>query len=314
MKLIHVAAAAIEDNQGRILITKRHDQVHQGGLWEFPGGKLEPGEAAIDGLLRELQEELGITPLHPEPLIQITHHYDDRSVLLEVYRVKDYMGLPQGMEGQPLEWLSPQFMQAEKFPAADRPVINALQLPDLCLITGADPYQRNQFLGRLESALGDGVRLVQLRAHPLPDDEYRKLAEAARVLCQEYGAYLLLNRPEQIEAWIGQADGIHLTRHQLMSMQNRPLGACWIGASCHDPMELQHAERLGLDYALLSPVQPTASHPDSKPLGWKRFTQWVKQANLPVYALGGMSRENLDQAKHNGAQGIAGIRGLWSNG
>lgn len=310
-RLIHVAVAAIEDSQGRILITKRHAHVHQGGLWEFPGGKLEPGESVIKGLERELQEELDITPIRSEPLIRITHHYDDRSVLLDVYRVKEYAGVPKGMEGQPLDWRLPENMQAERFPVADHSIINALQLPDLYLITGDDSLQQERFLKRLEHSLSGGPRLVQLRAHQLPDAAYRSLAEAARALCQRYAARLLLNRPEHPERWVGKSDGIHLTRHQLMLMEHRLEGPVWMGASCHDPVELRQAERLGLDYALLSPVQSTASHPDAEPVGWEQFAEWVKAVNLPVYALGGLGMEHLSLAKQQGAQGIAGIRGFW---
>jgi 8-oxo-dGTP diphosphatase len=87
----------------------------------------------------------------------------------------------------------------------------------------------------------------------------------------------------------------------------------WVGASCHDLHELQQAQRLGLDYVLLSPVLPTPSHPDAVPLGWQRFTQWVEQVNLPVYALGGVGLESLDLAKQYGAQGIAAIRAFWTD-
>ncbi|MEN8178138.1 MAG: Nudix family hydrolase [Pseudomonadota bacterium] len=310
-KLIHVAAAAIEDSQGRILIAKRHDQAHQGGLWEFPGGKLEPGETVVQALERELQEELDITPIRPEPLIRIVHHYDDCSVLLDVYRVTEIVGIPKGMEDQPLDWLHPEQMQAEKFPAADRPILTALRLPDRYLITGDDPFLPDQFIRRLEHSLSGGLRLVQLRAHQLPDADYRRLAEDARALCRRYGARLLLNRPQHPERWVGLSDGIHLTRHQLMSRNCRPEGPAWVGASCHDPVELQQAERLGLDYALLSPVQSTLSHPEAEPLGWERFTRWVNEVNLPVYALGGLRMETLSLAKQRGAQGIAGISGFW---
>ncbi len=309
--LIHVAAAAIEDSQGRILITKRHDHVHQGGLWEFPGGKLEPQESVMHALTRELQEELGITPLRPEPLIRITHHYEDCSVLLDVYRVKAYLGNPRGMEGQPLDWLLPEQMQADRFPAADRPILSALQLPDRYLITGDDPFQQMQFLRRLERSLLGGLRLVQLRAHPLPDADYRILAEEAWMLCQRYGARLLLNRPGDPQRWADISDGIHLTRHQLMSMAHRPEGPAWVGASCHDPVELHKAGQLGLDYVLLSPVQSTLSHPEATAMGWEQFSEWVNEVNLPVYALGGLDIQDLSLAKQKGAQGIAGISGFW---
>lgn len=311
MSVIHVAAAAIEDGEGRILITKRPQQVHQGGLWEFPGGKLESGETVLQGLERELREELDIKPLRTEPLIRITHHYEDRSILLDVYRVLGYAGEPKGMEGQPLAWSTPEAMNPEDFPAADRPIINALQLPDRYLITGADPFQPGLFIARLEQSLRCGLRLVQLRAHQLDDEAYLALAETARDVCRAYAARLLLNRPEYRETWVGFSDGIHLTSHQLKKMRARPADADWVGASCHSLDELQRAERLGLEYALLSPVQATASHPDASPLGWDRFAAWVAPLNLPIYALGGMGDATCSEAKRYGAQGVAAISGFW---
>ncbi|MES9930959.1 MAG: thiamine phosphate synthase, partial [Candidatus Thiodiazotropha sp. 6PDIVS] len=110
----------------------------------------------------------------------------------------------------------------------------------------------------------------------------------------------------------GEADGLHLTTRNLMSLSQRPSGAGLIGASCHQLDELKKAESLGLDYVLLSPVQVTSTHPDAQNLGWPRFTAWVDQVNLPVYALGGMTVDDLPQAVSNGAQGIAGISTFWS--
>ena len=307
---IHVVAAAISDQQGRILIAKRPDHLHKGGLWEFPGGKLEPGESIQHGLVRELDEELGIQPIESEPLICITHHYPECSIKLDIYRVTQFNGLPHGCEGQPIRWLLPEEMQMELFPEADRPVINALRLPDRYLITGADPGQPAQFLQRLEESLQSGIRLVQLRAHQLDVSAYQQLAVDALACCRRYDARLLLNRPES--ELNGVVDGLHLTSHRLMRLQQRPVAADrLLGASCHNLSELQQAEALGVDYVLLSPVQPTGSHPDAPPLGWDRFAELVAQVNRPVFALGGMQPADLPQAKQRGGQGIAAISQFW---
>lgn len=309
--LIHVAAAAIQDAEGRVLITRRAEHLHQGGLWEFPGGKLEPGESPPQALARELKEELDILPLTFEPLIRIYHCYDDRQLQLDFFRVTEYAGEARGMEGQPLRWLSPREMCPEAFPAADRPVITALQLPGRYLITGEDPSNSSQFLGRLETSLQAGLRLVQLRAHRLDDRGYRTLLDKALGLCQSFGARLLINRPHDCVAWLGLADGIHLSAAQLLDLDRRPATEGLLGASCHNPRELAKASALQLDYVLLSPVLPTASHPELPGMGWARFAQWVDGVNLPVYALGGMRSDLLGQAKAAGGQGIAAIRCFW---
>jgi 8-oxo-dGTP diphosphatase len=311
--LIQVAAAAILDAGGRVLITKRADHLHQGGLWEFPGGKLESGECAEAALIRELKEELDIVPRVMEPLIRIHHRYDDRYVRLDVFRVTAFEGEARGMQGQPLQWLPPGEMRADAFPAADRPIITALQLPDRYLITGENPLDLAGFLQRLDSSLKSGVRLVQLRAHKLDDGQYHELLNRALARCRRVAARLIINRPQNCHCWAGFADGIHFTANQLMALERRPQESGLVGASCHHPRELAKAAALQLDYALLSPVLPTATHAEATAIGWKGFSRWVEGINLPVYALGGLGNEDLDMAKKAGGQGIAGIRGLWAD-
>lgn len=141
MTPIHVVAAALQDAQGRVLIARRPLGVHQGGLWEFPGGKLEPGEMPLRGLARELEEELGIRVLASRPLIRVHHDYGDRRVLLDVHRVTGFAGEPVGREGQPLAWRHPEDLDPGCFPAADGPIISALRLPPLYFITSDDPVE-----------------------------------------------------------------------------------------------------------------------------------------------------------------------------
>ncbi len=308
---IQVVAAVLTDRAGRVLISRRPPQSHQGGLWEFPGGKLEPGESAEAGLARELAEELGIGIGRVQPLIRVPHDYGDRRIVLDVYRVLDHTGSPRGREGQLLAWLAPEAMDAACFPAADRPVITALRLPRLMLITGPDPRAPRQFLAKLECALAGGIRLVQLRAPELISTDYRRLAAAAWELCSVHGALLVLNRhPAEVKGL--RRHGLHLTSRLLLELHQRPGGADELtGASCHNPSQLRRTSELGLDYALLSPVRPTASHPQVQPLGWQTFADWVAPVPLPVYALGGLTADDLETAIQHGAQGIAAIRSLW---
>nr|WP_093192174.1 Nudix family hydrolase [Thiocapsa sp. KS1] len=302
---------AISDRAGRVLVTKRPDHVHQGGLWEFPGGKLEPGESPEQGLARELAEELGIEVHDSRPLIRIRHHYGDRHVLLDVRRVRSYAGVPAGLEGQPLAWQRPETMDPACFPAADRPIITALRLPGRMLITGLDPLDPEVFLARLARAVAGGIKLVQLRAHELNHAAYRDLARRAFLLCEQGGARLLLNRNPRQTLDVPR-HGLHLGGQTLARLSERPgRPDDLVGASCHNADDLVRAARLGLDYALLSPVNPTASHPDAEPLGWHRFAELADAATLPVYALGGLNGADLEVAREHGAQGVAAIRGLW---
>ncbi len=311
MPSIHVVAAVIYDNQGRILLTKRGKDTHQGGMWEFPGGKLEVGEAVGHGLWRELNEELGIDLLGHRSLMQNLHHYPDKSVLLDVHIATDYLGTPQGLEGQPLQWVEPWQLSEYRMPAADLPVITAIDLPDRYLITGSDPGRQEQFLDRLQQALDIGIRLVQLRVD-MPEAELLELGRRAVTLCHEKDARLLLNGPPELVQEMG-ADGLHLNSRRLNRLNSRPLPQdMLVAASCHSTAELSHAAGIGLDFAVLSPVMETSSHPESVPIGWEGFSDMVYEANIPVYALGGMRESDLEVAWGNGAQGIAGISCFWS--
>jgi len=128
---IHVVAAALIDATGRVLIAQRPAGKHLAGGWEFPGGKLEPGEERLAGLARELREELGITTMGtPRPLIRVHHAYPSREVLLDMWVVKRYSGEPRGLDGQALRWCTQEELGGAELLPADRPIVAALRLPE----------------------------------------------------------------------------------------------------------------------------------------------------------------------------------------
>jgi 8-oxo-dGTP diphosphatase len=127
MARVHVAVAVIRDAAERVLISRRAERSHQGGLWEFPGGKVEPGESLVAALARELGEELGIGVAAAEPLLEVHHDYVDKAVLLDVWLVREFRGEARGLEGQPLRWVTLAELDAYDFPAANRPIVEALQ-------------------------------------------------------------------------------------------------------------------------------------------------------------------------------------------
>ncbi len=321
-KIQHVAAAVVFNSAGEVLLALRPPEAHQGGLWEFPGGKVEAGEDIQRALARELHEELGITVEAARPLIRVRHDYPDKSVLLDVWRVDAFAGQPHGREGQQIEWVAPEHLLERAYPAANWPIVTAVRLPSLYLIT---PEPRNgtaDFLRALEQSLRGGrsgeslhgsIRLVQLRVKTLAGDDYKRLAEQSLHLCRRYQAQLMLNAPPQLAQELG-ADGVHLDSTRLMTLDERPLTRdLWVAASCHNATELAHACRIGVDFAVVSPVLETASHPGAQTLGWTGLRALTEQATVPVYALGGMTPGHLLQAWAHGAQGIAGIGALWGN-
>lgn len=125
--MIHVVAGALFDNHGRVLIAQRPPGKHMAGGWEFPGGKLEPEEPPLEGLKRELREELGIDVLDATPLIAYEHGYPDRRVLLDLWLVSLYTGEATAAEGQPLQWVPIDELETVGLLEADRPMIPALR-------------------------------------------------------------------------------------------------------------------------------------------------------------------------------------------
>lgn len=311
MRRIHVMAAVIRDAERRILIAKRPDDAHQGGLWEFPGGKLEPGESRLEALQRELREELGITVQQARPLIDLQHNYPDKHIRLDVWEVSEFTGTAHGAEGQPVRWVTEHQLPSYAFPAANQPIVAAARLPQRYLIT--PDCAASEVLQGIEHAIDTGISLIQLRQTQLDIQDYEALCKQ---VLQRFGARAtFMLKGDQPPA--DRRAGWHLTSRQLRAMceqppPTRPLPAeRWLSASCHDAEELQMAERLGVDFAVLSPLLPTASHPEASPLGWEQAHAMLNNCRLPVYLLGGLTGDDLAAAHNAGAQGVAAIRGLW---
>ncbi len=308
--VIHVAAGILRDAHGRVLLAQRPPGKHLAGLWEFPGGKCEPGESAAAALRRELTEELGIETSAIEPLIAVPWRYPGKSVLLDVFEVHDWRGEAQGREGQALRWASLAELAGLQMPAADKPVLAALRLPSHYPITPEPGVDTGGFLRALVRQFDRGEKCIQLRIRAAPPAQRNALALAARELAAAVGADILINGDTALASELGV--GVHLPAATLLRLSARPLGTQrWVAASCHDARELAHAATIGVDFAVLGPVLATASHPQATPLGWVQFAELVGAAPLPVYALGGVGPADLTTAKRAGAQGVAGISAFW---
>lgn len=311
-RVVHVAVAVIV-RDGRVLIARRPEHVHQGGLLEFPGGKVEPGETVQQALVREIVEETGLRVPESglEPVIGIRHDYGDKQVFLDVWQTATATGEPFGREGQPIEWLAPEDLADADFPAANRPIIRALRLPNRLAITG-DMEPVAEAVGHLQQRLAQGApELLMLRAPGLSTEGYQVLAQQVLPLASERGSRLILHgRPELLEVLPGAA-GVHLSWAVAREFDERPVPEHFLlGVSCHDAGQLEQAQKLSADYVVLGPVLPTPSHPDEPGMGWQVFQQLVAGATVPVFALGGMTADQELQARQMGGQGIAGI-GFW---
>jgi len=311
---VHVAVGIITRNN-RVCVTQRHMHQHQGGKWEFPGGKVELGETASGALTRELKEELGINVSAAEPLLTLNYRYPDKHVLLDVWHISAFSGQATALEGQGLQWQAINTLDAALFPAANRAIIQALTLSAHYVITGSF-NNPDDFTTKFQRCLSQGQRLIQLRANDLSADEYRNYARLAIRLCRDYDdnetpPQLILNSSiENVE--LCDADGVHLNSTQLMKLHSRPLtNEKLVGASVHNYEQLRRACDIEVDFVVIAPVLPTTSHPQAHPLGWETLQQLTKASSVLVYALGGMQKSSLAIARQHGAFGIAGISGFW---
>lgn len=307
--VLAVVAGVLEREDGRVLITQRPPGKAYAGYWEFPGGKVEPGETAREAIARELSEELAIEVEVAYPWLRRRFDYPHARVDLRFFRIPRWRGEPRGCEAQAVSWERVEAPGVAPMLPANGPVLAALALPTLYAITQAVETGVQAQLDALEVALADGLRLLQLREPGM--DRSAFLAYAGRVieLAHACGARVLINADASLARALG-ADGVHLKSTQLASLEARP-DLPLVAASCHDATELARAQALGCDFAVLGPVLPTRSHPGATTLGWAAFAALVEPLELPVLALGGLGSGDLEFARAHGAHGIAMQRAAW---
>lgn len=282
-----------------------------GGLWEFPGGKIEAGESVQQALLRELREEVNIHCTRFENLIRIEHRYPDKHVVLDVQLVDAFTGEAAGKEGQEIKWVRVDDLENYTFPEANKPIITAVKLPRRFLITG-QCLDINDFRSRLADAIGSGIKYAQVRAPWLSEEEYIALANTISSAFDNIDLNFFANTSPEVFAKTPFSN-LHLNSKILQKIQSRsqlPTHKL-LSAACHSLDELIFAEKLGVDFVFYSPVKETASHPGCEPAGWHALAEICRTAKIPVYALGGMDEKDLSQAISCGAQGIAAITAFW---
>jgi 8-oxo-dGTP diphosphatase len=308
-KIVEVAAAVLQKPDGTFLLAQRPPDKIWSGYWEFPGGKIEPGETPYDALVRELREELGVTVTTAYPWLTRVYAYPHATVRLNFFRVTAWSGELHPHEGQQFSWQRVPDVGVAPVLPANAPILRALSLPTLYAISNAAELGEAEFIRRLEAALHNGLRLVQLREKDCSRAALRELALRMLPLIRQHGARLIINADIGLAKEVG-ANGVQLTGAQLAELHERP-DVDWCGASCHSAEELRRAEQLGCDFILLSPVLATLSHPGAAHLGWEKFAAIAAGSAIPVYALGGLTHEDMQAAWQHGAHGISLLRQAW---
>ncbi len=284
---IHVVAGTIADAEGRVLIAQRPRGRHMAGRWEFPGGKLDPGEDAYAGLQRELAEELGVTVREARPLIRLRHAYPDRRVLLDVWQVTAYEGEPQPLDAQALTWARPDELPGHDLIEADRAIVTALRLP------------------RLSRVLSVGEALQSIRGSapqtlfwPLPggggelDPEAVAAARAAGHRVFVMGADVDAVRTAAMSGcdgvvlrWLGQH--LHVDRS----------GAFLVGVHCEDAEGARLAVAEGAHFLVIAP--------EDGPLSERLLERLCVIVGCPVFAGWYPDARRLEHLQQAGAHGCA---------
>jgi len=299
--ITEVAAAVIERPDGGFLLAQRPANKVYPGFWEFPGGKIEPGEDPRSALVRELEEELGIRVREATPWITRVYAYTHATVRLHFYRVSAWDGEPQPLEDQAIRWQRVEAPDVSPMLPANAPVLAALALPAVmvvsnCAAMGVDPW----ILKLAERAIEEKL-LVQVREKGAERQRVQHVLSRVLARAEPFGARVVVNSDC---GEFPQCSGVHLSSRALMQAAARPAGTL-VGASCHDERELGQAEKLALDYAVVGPVKETASHPGAVPIGWERFAALARDRPMPIYAIGGLTRGDLAEARRRAAHGVA---------
>jgi len=310
--IVHVAVAIILNPAGQVLLSKRRAGTHQGNMWEYPGGKICPGETVFDALKREISEELGLVVNDAVPVMRVPYNYpENRKVLLDIWRVNSSSGDPIGLEGQPVQWRSINDLEKIQFPAANNKITRMLQLPAVYGITPSMNSISDEFVKDLNLAMENGLRMLQIRQPHMSHADLVRFARKIIDICQDRDIRLLINSDIKLARQLG-IDGVHLNSTRLNALTEKPAGGnLVISASCHNESELKKAEAIGADFVVLSPVKTTSSHPGVEPLGWEKFKELATNCDLPVYALGGLNQDDIYDAKRSGAIGISLLSDLW---
>lgn len=299
-KITEVAAAVIE-RPGEFLLAQRPAGKPYPGYWEFPGGKIEPGEDARAALVRELAEELGIEVREATPWITRVYSYTHATVRLHFFRVTRWDGEPRPLEDQAIRWQRVEAPDVSPMLPANAPVLAALALPSVMVVSNAAAQGIDGWIARLSERLTGEHLIVQIREKGMPHQRLQHLVSRTLARTEPFGSRVVVN--SDCGAF-PQSSGVHLTSASLMAAKARP-DAPLVGASCHDARELDHAAAVGVDYAVLGPVKPTASHPGAAVLGWERFGELAQGRPMPLYAIGGLARADLSIARAHGAHGVA---------
>jgi 8-oxo-dGTP diphosphatase len=298
-KTTEVAVGVLLRADRAVLLADRPEGKPYPGYWEFPGGKIEPGESVEHALARELHEELGVDIGRPAPWVTFEFDYPHAYVRLHFCRVYDWRGTPHGREGQRLDFFRLDGSLPQPLLPAAVPALRWLALPGQCAIASVDGREVGAVLAALDAQLARGARLVIVDP---------SAAAAGGALGPVLPAIVSRARAFGAPVMVGgggapAVDGRLLATNELAQLDARP-AVDWLGARADARDDLGRAGRLGCDFVLVGPVLPVEGRPAAATIGWHGAAEMLRDAPLPVYLFGGLQRGDLVRAIAAGAHGI----------
>ena len=262
-------------------------------------------------MCREIKEEINLSIEGYTGLIKVNHVYDSHAVTLHVFQVILYTGKLKCIQVSEYNWVELSKLQDYQLPPANQAIINALLLSDIHVITPEDFTASKIELLKIEKMILQGIDLLQIRIKEGYAEKIDEIINKIKSIDKSKRIKVIIN--SEIDK-VNQYDlfGLHLKSNELIKIEKRPLDKkIIIGASCHNEFEIEKANSLGLDYIFISPVKMTKCYKSDQLIGWEGFSSLVSLANMPAYALGGLSIRDLDKAKLSGAKGVAMIKSIW---
>ena len=308
---INVAVGVLIDSNKKILLAQRSKSRTWAGWWEFPGGKLEKNELPEEALIRELKEEVDIDVVNYKKWVTRNYAYEEHNVTLYFFKVTQWNGELNPRENQKLLWISPREVNKTTILPPNIFILNALSLPTHYGITNISETPKEIFLTQLLKQLEQGLRMIQIREKNLPLEELKEITLEIIRICKPFSAKVILNSSIELANDLN-ANGVHLNSIELKKFTKKSKNII-VGASCHSEEDLKIAQDKEVDFVVFSPVNKTISHPEIVPLGWVKFLSIANKFDIPIYALGGMKKSDINNALDSGAIGIASQRDIWSN-
>jgi len=306
---VNVSVAVLINTDGQVLLGQRPFTKSWEGWWEFPGGKIEKNESSVDALYREIYEEIGIKITQFEIWVTRQHSYDNLDVTLHFFKVYKWEGKVTSKENQKLVWTYLQDPKVSPILPANLFIQKAFDLPRYYAITNLSESSKKLFLNQLQNRIDDGLKMIQVREKDISLENLKMFSKEVVSICKPQGVKVIINSYVDL-AYEIEADGVHLTSKDLHNIKKRPQNLI-VSASCHTQEDFNIADKMNINFAVLSTVKKTLSHPNTKPMGWNKFQQIVNKSNIPIYALGGLGIKDYNDALKNGAIGISSQRLIW---